>query len=75
MVTAVMQMVQCNDFLFLSSLRTRTIGLEVVSLLTGNFASLFVSISTWYLQQGSNCHETVYNPVQSRDSRPIGVHR
>ena len=74
MVTAVMQIVQCKVFLFLSSLRTSTMGLDVVSLLTGSFASLLVSISTWYLQHGSNCHETVYSPVQSKDKRPNGVH-
>ena len=73
METAAMQIVQWSLFLLLSSLRTRTIGLDVVSLLTGSLASLFVSISTWYLQQGSNCHDTVYRPVQSRDIRPNGV--
>ena len=29
---------------------------------------------TWYLQQGSNCQEAVYNPVHSKDKRPNGVY-
>lgn len=35
---------------------------------------LIFLLHTWYLQQGSNCHEAVYTPVQKTDSVPKGTH-
>ena len=51
---------------YLSSFLTRTIGDEDVRLPSGNFANFLVSCSTWYLQHGSNCHETPYKAAQKK---------
>ncbi len=73
--TASVHMVQCNVLRRWSSRRISTTGLDVVSRWTGSLAKRFVSISTWYLQHGSNCHDAVYRPVHSSDTRPRGVYK
>lgn len=64
--------VLCSIFRRLSSLRTNTTGVVDVSLCSGSLSILLGSLSTWYLQHGSGCQETIYTPAHIKLVQPSG---
>ena len=62
----------CSLFLYLSSLLVKTTT-DDVKFSISNFSSVCLSCSTWYLQQGSYCHEILYNVIQDKLIAPIGM--
>ena len=47
-------------------------GVVVVRECRGSLGTLFILVSTWYLQQGSNCQDMVYTPAHIKLRNPIG---
>lgn len=70
--TAIKLIVVWSSFLLVSSRLTKTTGDDEVSVCNGSLASFLELYSTWYLQQGSNCQDTPYNPAQKKLTQPIG---
>lgn len=65
----------CRIRLLLSSFLTRNVGEDGPNTASSSMCgSLLVSVSTWYWQHGSNCHETVYNPQVTNAMQPKGPH-
>ena len=63
----------CKILLLVSSFLTRKVGEDgPKTASTSTWGNLLVSVSTWYWQQGSNCHETVYNPQDTVAMNPNG---
>lgn len=64
-----------NTRLLVLSFLTRTIGdNDAIGGKSGRFSdNLLLLCSTWYLTHGSNCHDTVYKPVQNNDNDNNGL--
>lgn len=71
---ATSETVLCKNFLRLSSFLTKITGVVVVSECRGNLGTLVRLVSTWYLQQGSNCQEIAYTPAQITLRKPNGMY-